>query len=238
MGGCGSWLWKEDDFLNGEEVEKQIPFVPGADPFSFIATIILPAWPKRFRDAANRELVETMLNREAPAHVLLRILWLAPGDTCTFETLYKEWVLWLSQKDDGCDRAAAASNLATFIFDTALDCMPACTECLPCAAEAVPVVPDCLKETSGNSTKSAANYKRLNDINELFGLGKFNCADTGTQPASLIITNDTPIANEQILLVNSAVMPAVPAFTQMLPQEAAELNRRQARYKSYIENLQ
>ena len=234
---CNDWLWNETDFIGGEELENQMSFVPGADPLSFIATIILPAWPKRFRNAANRELLETMLNREAPAHVLLRILWLAPGDTCTFETLYKEWALWLSKNDDGCNREAAAFNLATFIFDTALHCMPACADCLPCAAVAEFVMPDCLKETSGNSTKSAANFKRLTDINELFGWGKFNCADTGTLAANVTFTNDTPIANEPILLVNSTVMPTVPVFTQMSQDEAAELNRRMARYKNFIESL-
>ena len=234
---CNDWLWKETDFIDGEEMDNQMPFVPGADPFSFIATIILPAWPKRFRNTANRELVETMLNREAPAHVLLRILWLAPGDTCTFETLYKEWASWLSKNDDGCNKEAAAFNLATFIFDTALHCMPACTDCLPCTAVAEPVMPDCLKETSGNSTKSAANFKRLTDINELFGWSKYNCGETGTQAASVNIANDTLIINEPILLINSAVMPAFPVFTQMSQDEAAELNRRMGRYKSFIESL-
>ncbi|HEY1216796.1 MAG TPA: hypothetical protein VGE93_24490, partial [Bryobacteraceae bacterium] len=47
---CDKWVWhagdKEDPCNNPVE---EIPFIPGADPISFSATVALPSWPERFR---------------------------------------------------------------------------------------------------------------------------------------------------------------------------------------------
>jgi hypothetical protein len=64
---------------------------PGADPYSFILTVALPAWPARFRTPANRALLESIIQRETPAHILPRILWLTPGNMCRFEMFYRGW---------------------------------------------------------------------------------------------------------------------------------------------------
>jgi hypothetical protein len=63
----------------------------GADPYSFILTVVLPAWPARFRTPANRALLESIIQQETPAHILPRILWLTPGDMCRFEMFYRGW---------------------------------------------------------------------------------------------------------------------------------------------------
>lgn len=72
--------------------------VAGYDPYSFIATVVLPAWPDRFRKEGNRQVIENMLQREAPAHVLLRIIWLMPKEFCQFESYYKQWIRWMAKK--------------------------------------------------------------------------------------------------------------------------------------------
>ncbi|WP_440133010.1 hypothetical protein [Chitinophaga sancti] len=72
--------------------------VAGYDPYSFIATVVLPAWPERFRKDGNRQVIENMLQREAPAHVLLRIIWLRPKEFCEFEGYYKQWIRWMANK--------------------------------------------------------------------------------------------------------------------------------------------
>ncbi|WP_343671753.1 hypothetical protein [Chitinophaga sp.] len=72
--------------------------VAGYDPYSFIATVVLPAWPERFRKDGNRQVIENMLQREAPAHVLLRIIWLMPKEFCRFESYYKQWTRWMAKK--------------------------------------------------------------------------------------------------------------------------------------------
>ena len=63
----------------------------GADPYSFILTVVLPAWPERFRTPANRALLESIIQQETPAHILPRILWLTPRDMCRFEMFYRGW---------------------------------------------------------------------------------------------------------------------------------------------------
>jgi len=79
--------------------DTEICFFPGTDRYSFIDTIALPEWPERFRKKENRVLFENTLYREAPAHVLLRILWMAPHDFCCFESKFKNWKMWLSRKE-------------------------------------------------------------------------------------------------------------------------------------------
>jgi len=71
----------------------------GNDPWSFIVTVVLPAWPEKFYPQDNRLVLENALHQEAPAHVLLRIVWLDPRDLNQFETRYKGWL----NNDNGCD---------------------------------------------------------------------------------------------------------------------------------------
>jgi hypothetical protein len=90
---CGCYL------VPHESGQCDVPgMMPGYDPYSFIATVVLPAWPERFRKAGNRQLVERLLQREAPAHVLLRILWLGPKELCEFEGYYNQWVRWMAKQ--------------------------------------------------------------------------------------------------------------------------------------------
>jgi hypothetical protein len=77
-----------------------IHYLPGADPYSFWATIALPDWTKRFRTAASRHLFEQLLYLEAPALVGLNILWLSPHNMCKFETELKRWLEWLECPDE------------------------------------------------------------------------------------------------------------------------------------------
>jgi hypothetical protein len=67
-------------------------YVEGADPYSFIATIVLPAWSRRLRDLDFRNFFESTLRREAPAHVSLRLYWLRPEAMYHFERQYRSWL--------------------------------------------------------------------------------------------------------------------------------------------------
>jgi len=92
-------------------------FIPGNDPWSFIATVVLPAWPEKFYPPDNKLVLENALYREAPAHVLLRILWLDPKDCHQFETRYKGWLA----NNNGCD-------FIQYLFNTRWDALPAFSE--------------------------------------------------------------------------------------------------------------
>ncbi|SFD73914.1 hypothetical protein SAMN05518672_10315 [Chitinophaga sp. CF118] len=81
-----------------------------ADPYSFWATVVLPAWPERFRLARFRQFFEDTLRREAPAHIRLNILWISPQQMLQFEDA---WRLWLAAvaREDSCDYNTSLTGL-------------------------------------------------------------------------------------------------------------------------------
>ena len=113
--------------------DRNICFTPGADPYSFIATVALPAWPARFRSAENRKYIERILQREAPAHILLRILWLTPHDLYLFENYFREWNEWLAKKI--CDKKYSNCGFLRFLFLKRFEQLPDCRECRPCLCD-------------------------------------------------------------------------------------------------------
>ena len=62
------------------------------DPYSFRTTAVLPCWPKRFRDATFRNLVEKTIAAESPAHVQTRVVWLGLAEMKRFEEAYYNWL--------------------------------------------------------------------------------------------------------------------------------------------------
>jgi hypothetical protein len=108
-----------------------LPFNPGADPYSFLMTVALPAWPARFRTQENRLLLESMLQEECPAHILLRILWLVPHDMCRFESWYRGWLNDLMQEANGQQSCPAfePGKFIDFLFTDVHPVLEDCTEC-------------------------------------------------------------------------------------------------------------
>jgi hypothetical protein len=154
--------------------QKNICFVPGVDPYSFIATIALPAWPARFRRMENRQLLENILYREAPAHVLIRILWLAPHDLCCFETHFKKWNRRLGQKTICADNNPACEFL-NFLFETNFECLKDCTECPPCKTDVPPPSPCVI--LNDHVVKTTGEFEILNQLNELYCWKKMDCKE-------------------------------------------------------------
>jgi hypothetical protein len=62
------------------------------DLYSFRATAVLPCWPGRFRDETFRNLVEQTIRSESPAHVQIRIVWVAISEMQRFEQAYYDWL--------------------------------------------------------------------------------------------------------------------------------------------------
>jgi hypothetical protein len=96
--------WKpdidKDDPCAADPDANKIYYLPGADPYSFWATVALPAWVKRFRTKESREIFEKLLYKEVPALVGLHILWLSPRDMCKFEDEYRRWLDWIASKKE------------------------------------------------------------------------------------------------------------------------------------------
>lgn len=62
------------------------------DPYSFRTTIVIPCWPKRFRDATYRNLVEKTIQTESPSHVHTKVVWVGISEMQRFEKAYSEWL--------------------------------------------------------------------------------------------------------------------------------------------------
>ncbi|MBC7903445.1 MAG: hypothetical protein H7Y27_08475, partial [Gemmatimonadaceae bacterium] len=140
---------------------KSYHFIPGEDPYSFIATVALPAWSKRFRSPENRMLLEQILFRETPSHILLRVLWLNPSDTCRFETAFHQWSRWRAGKNI-CGQNDPTCELIGILFHQPLACFD-CEECQPCTGTR-PVPDPC-----GRRIQSQPDlYEYVNSINNLY----------------------------------------------------------------------
>lgn len=126
--------WKPGDDSDPCTNDKITCFTPGCDPYSFIATVALPAWPERFRSLQNRQIIEKLLQREMPAHVLLRILWLNPRDFCCFEYYFKQWNQWMAGKL--CrDYKYSKGNFLKIIFKQHFNKLDDCKECTSCSCD-------------------------------------------------------------------------------------------------------
>ena len=152
-----------------------VQFQPGEDPYSFIATVMLPAWPSVFRDPDKREQAEHILYSEAPAHVLLRIIWLRPKDFYYFETDFKEWKKWLAGIPS-CTPDFSVCRFLNLVLKKEYTCLPECMVCLPCKDTGIKTTTPC--ERYNTVTPSAGNpFQFLNHINNIFCMGDYRCDD-------------------------------------------------------------
>ncbi len=154
--------WKPGGDVDPCEAEETVCLTPGCDPYSFITTLIIPAWPKRFRTESGRKIMEKLLQREAPAHVLLRILWLRPGDLCHTELLYKQWIQWLGHKL--CDTDHSNCNFLRLLFRKEFNNLPECKECDPCPCEN-----DGPEGCSPEMKNPCEGWDVLRNINDIYG---------------------------------------------------------------------
>jgi len=180
-----SFPWK-DTLGDPRTPVKDIFFIPGDDPWSFIATIALPAWPNRFSPQDNKIVLENILYREAPAHVMLRVLWLRPQDCSLFETQYKRWLKAIAaQKKDG--KKLPDHAFADFLFSTTFTMPAECQPCHPC-----PPPPATINPCADNLKTSRA--KKLPvlaaEVNKLY-CWKATPAATNPTPASATPTPQT-----------------------------------------------
>jgi hypothetical protein len=225
--------------------EDPISFTPGCDPYSFIATIALPAWLQRFRSQENRQVIEKLLQKEAPSHVLLRILWLAPRDFCCFEYYFKNWNHWLAKKM--CDPNYSNCDFLGLLFYKKFENLGECAECVPCACNVIPPVSCFDKET-----EPCSGFDLITQLNELYCWNRnnyetYNCEnpDDIQEPGRGTILKAVVADKEE---VNPANLPAKPqAEESKKPADAKELpeidNHQkslliQARSNKYLQNVQ
>lgn len=83
------------------------------DPYSFIASVVMPYWQGRFINQDFRSFFERTLRLECPAHLALNICWVSPGQMREFELCYKRWLAEDCKKIK--DPAALSAALNTLI---------------------------------------------------------------------------------------------------------------------------
>ncbi|MCB0396102.1 MAG: hypothetical protein KDD36_05590 [Flavobacteriales bacterium] len=82
------------------------------NPYTYIASVIMPYWQGRFRNADFRKFFERKIRLEAPAHIFLNICWVSNAHMSEFEEMYKRWLLEISKEDrDHVQLSIALSNL-------------------------------------------------------------------------------------------------------------------------------
>jgi hypothetical protein len=232
--------WVPGGDLEPCETDKKICFSPGYDPYSFIATVALPAWPQRFSSKENRAVIEKLLQKEAPAHVLLRILWLNPRDFCCFEFYFKRWNEWLSKKlyedYNNC-------NFLTFLFNKKFEEIRECEECIPCRCD-TPLPDPCFE----NEEEPCQNFNLTDQLNQLFCWvpnenipNVFDgCESCGKQSLLNVKRNETDI-KESLLVLPSKSEPvknikekAFDVADSTEPQKTLKIQARSNLYKQNI----
>ncbi len=103
------------DPMDCRDPELTADCIPGADPYSFWATVVIPWWGSRFRNIEFRQFVEKTLRREAPAHVGLRIGWLGARQMTELEIQYRAWLESNALGDDNCARQDALNAFMEII---------------------------------------------------------------------------------------------------------------------------
>jgi uncharacterized protein len=69
------------------------------DPYSFRISVVLPAWPSRFRSQYFRRYVERVIRQETPAHIYPRVCWVDLDQMRTFEYHYEQWLRTMAIND-------------------------------------------------------------------------------------------------------------------------------------------
>lgn len=176
--------------------DEPLIFTPGADPYSFIATVMLPAWPVLLREADKKEQAEHILYSEAPAHVLLRILWLRPFDFYRFETQFKKW----KQQVAGIPFSRNDFSVCDFLHlvtKESYTCLPDCTICKPCSGAATKSGTPCNSLEGSEMNQKRKENGFLNQVNEIFCMGSYRC-DDGTPAREQLSVKEKPVSKKPV----------------------------------------
>jgi hypothetical protein len=80
------------------------------DPYTCVASVIIPHWQGRFDNMDFRRFFERQLRMEAPAHVFLVICWISCEQMTEFELKYKAWLIENARKEKDFGMLSARLN--------------------------------------------------------------------------------------------------------------------------------
>ncbi len=81
-----------------------------SNPYSFIATILIPSWPIKFQNQAFRTLLENKIREETPAHVFPDIKWVGIRHMINIVDLTNEYDHLLEQSEIDFERLEETSE--------------------------------------------------------------------------------------------------------------------------------
>lgn len=244
--------WKDfDDQDPCTKDEKPVCFVLGQDPYSFIATVALPAWPERFRKQESRELIENILYREAPAHVALRVLWLTPHDLCCFEKHLKKWLTWMAYQKS-CETNYTTCNFINFLFRQEFECLAdpvVCDTCISGTTEISCI--DTIKKEEEDKQKqnNECHQNWFQQVSALYCWKEFNCdknyfvsceerqVPISVQPTGITILSalkTSPVPEATIMPAESVAQPKTIIDKS---SKAKFVNGRLASYRKHADDL-
>ncbi len=227
--------------------EETIKYIPGADTYSFWATVVLPGWTPSFSTLNQRDLFQELLYKNTPAHISLNILWVSPQQMCEFENKYTQW---LQELQSNCTEN---DNIKCEM----VNCLADLTDYVPTPKEEETVSPDeacpCSEATEErvgiNTFKVYTNYRFYNyskapnsaDIKKLLlSADSTNFSFLSSELAYPLITFDTQSIRtmitdfkkpEIILKIDQKTTEHEPVGHEEWPTELHE------RRESYIANL-
>lgn len=73
-------------------LDKDCAFCGEEYPYTFRVSVFLPHWTSQFNDMNFRTYFENMIRAEAPAHIMLKVCWLANEQMRELEILYQQWI--------------------------------------------------------------------------------------------------------------------------------------------------
>ncbi|MCB9352575.1 MAG: hypothetical protein H6573_34585 [Lewinellaceae bacterium] len=206
---------EDDPCANEDEPENPCPeeltgegsYIPGADPYSFWATVVLPCWPKRFRDHNFREFFQELIRREAPAHIGINIQWVDPWQFCRFEEQYRRW-LRLTSGREICDSGDA--------FCSFVDCIKSLS-CCPPEYKEEEAVPSC----EPNKEKATGTRLMLN-ISNLYIRNLFSASTHAG--FSAILQSPSYLIAGNLAATNQVIAPAKDRFGKKRTSKEGRLN--------------
>ncbi|MCP4117490.1 MAG: hypothetical protein GY737_19270 [Desulfobacteraceae bacterium] len=69
------------------------------DAYSFRTTVVMPAWPERFREMSFRNYLDRFIRQQTPAHIYTRICWVSKAHMDAFEDAFSTWKALLPLKN-------------------------------------------------------------------------------------------------------------------------------------------
>lgn len=100
----------QDDFLRVRLNQEACAGCELDDPYSYVASVILPYWPGNYLATDYRRFFEKSLRQEAPAHVFLNICWVSRDHIAQLEAALKGWLLELARPTRDVLALSAAQN--------------------------------------------------------------------------------------------------------------------------------